>query len=300
VALNPKQLYVAEISSFQLDDIVTFRPDIAILLNISEDHLDRYNYQFENYIRSKFRIVMNQTPSDYFIYNLDDEVTGKYVNDFIQHTNPLPFSMKQETRQGAFIKDEQMLIKLKEEEVKMSINDFALKGKHNQYNTMAAGIAAAVIDIRKDKIREAVTSFEGLEHRLELVITIRGVEYINDSKATNINSTWYALESMTKPVILILGGVDKGNDYSLIEDLVREKVKAIVCLGIDNKNIHDAFDGIVAEIQDTLSAEEAAKAAYELAAKGDVVLLSPACASFDLFKNYEDRGNKFKRAVKDL
>ena len=300
VALDPKPLYVAEISSFQLDDIITFRPDVAILLNITEDHLDRYNYKFENYIKSKFRIVENQTSADYFIYNLDDEVTMKYINDYLHHTNILPFSMKQETRQGAYIKDEQMLIKVKEEEVKMSINDFALKGKHNQYNTMAAGLAGAVIDIRKDKIREAVTSFESLEHRMELVLTIKGVEYINDSKATNINSTWYALESMRKPVVLILGGVDKGNDYSLIEELVKEKVKAIVCLGLDNRNIHEAFEGKVAVMQDTTSAEEAVNAAYQLATKGDVVLLSPACASFDLFKNYEDRGHQFARAVKNL
>jgi UDP-N-acetylmuramoylalanine--D-glutamate ligase len=300
VALDPKPWYVAEISSFQLDDIVTFRADVAILLNITEDHLDRYNYKFENYIRSKFRIVENQTIDDYFIYNLDDEVTMKYINDYLHHTNPLPFSMKQETRQGAYIKDEQMLIKVKEEEVKMSIHDFALKGKHNQYNTMAAGIAAAVIDIRKEKIRDAVTSFESLEHRMELVLTIKGVEYINDSKATNINSTWYALESMTKPVVLILGGVDKGNDYSLIEELVEEKVKAIICLGLDNKNIHAAFEGKVSSIEDTTSAEDAVKAAYALATKGDVVLLSPACASFDLFKNYEDRGHQFSRAVKNL
>jgi UDP-N-acetylmuramoylalanine--D-glutamate ligase len=300
VALDPRELYVAEISSFQLDDIVTFRPDIAILLNITEDHLDRYDYKFENYIRSKFRIVINQGPGDYFIYNLDDEVTMKYVNEYIHHINSLPFSMKQEIRQGAYIKDEQMLIRIKEEEVKMSINDFALKGKHNQYNTMAAGIAAAVIDIRKDKIREAVTSFESLEHRMEFVLTVRGVEYINDSKATNINSTWYALESMTKPVVLILGGIDKGNDYSLIEDLVKEKVKAIICLGLDNSNIHKAFDSMGTLIEDTASAEEAVQAAYKHATKGDVVLLSPACASFDLFKNYEDRGNQFRRAVKNL
>ncbi|CAN5756575.1 UDP-N-acetylmuramoyl-L-alanine--D-glutamate ligase [soil metagenome] len=300
VALDPKPWYVAEISSFQLDDIITFRADVAVLLNITEDHLDRYDYKFENYIKSKFRIVENQQSTDYFIYNLDDEVTMKYINDYLHHTNPLPFSMKQETRQGAYIKDEQMLIKVKEEEVKMSINDFALKGKHNQYNTMAAGIAAAVVDIRKDKIREAVTSFESLEHRMELVLTIKGVEYINDSKATNINSTWYALESMTKPVVLILGGVDKGNDYSLIEEMVEEKVEAIICLGIDNTNIHDAFEGKVAAMQDTTSMEEAVNAAYKLATKGDVVLLSPACASFDLFKNYEDRGHQFARAVKNL
>lgn len=300
VALDPKPWYVAEISSFQLDDISAFRANVAVLLNITEDHLDRYDYKFENYIRSKFRVVENQTKDDYFIYNLDDEVTMKYVNEYLHHTNPLAFSMKQETRQGAYIKDEQMLLKVKEEEVKMSINDFALKGKHNQYNTMAAGIAAAVVDIRKEKIREAVTSFQSLEHRMELVLTIKGVEYINDSKATNINSTWFALESMTKPVVLILGGIDKGNDYSLIEDLVVEKVKAIVCLGTDNKNIHDAFEGKVPAIQDTASADEAVKVASKIATKGDVVLLSPACASFDLFKNYEDRGDQFRKAVKNL
>ena len=300
VALDPKPWYVAEISSFQLDDIVTFRADVAILLNITEDHLDRYNYKFENYIRSKFRIVENQTIDNYFIYNLDDEVTMKYINDYLHHTNPLPFSMKQETRQGAYIKDEQMLIKVKEEEVKMSIHDFALKGKHNQYNTMAAGIAAAVIDIRKEKIRDAVTSFESLEHRMELVLTIKGVEYINDSKATNINSTWYALESMNNPVILILGGIDKGNDYSLLKDLVKEKVKAIVCMGTENRKIHEAFGDIVSLMVNTENAQEAVQAAFHFANKGDVVLLSPACASFDLFKNYEDRGNQFKQAVKNL
>lgn len=300
VAMDPKPLYVVEISSFQLDDIISFQPDVAILLNITEDHLNRYDYKFENYVRSKFRIIENQTSSNYFIYNMDDDVITANLNRYLHQTNLLPFSMKQEPRQGAFIKDEQMLIRVKEEEVKMSIHDFALKGKHNQYNTMAAGIAAAVVDIRDEKIRMAVTSFESLNHRMELVLTIKGVEYINDSKATNINSTWYALESMTKPVILILGGVDKGNDYSLIEELVQEKVKAIICLGVDNKNIHTAFDGKVAAIEDTLSAEDAVKAAYSLAKKGDVVLLSPACASFDLFVNYEDRGDQFKKAVKNL
>jgi len=300
VAVDPKPYYVIEISSFQLDDIQTFKPDVSILLNITEDHLDRYEYKFENYINSKFRIAENQDEKDYFIYNADDEVITAYLSNHVYHTNLLPFSMKQEERHGAYIKDEQMLIKVKEEEVKMSINDFALKGKHNQYNTMAAGIAAAVVDIRKDKIREAVTSFESLEHRMEHVLTIRGVEYINDSKATNVNSTWYALETMVKPTVLILGGVDKGNDYSMIEELVEEKVKAIVCLGVNNENIHKAFKGKVSTMVDTLSAAEAVQAAYKLAVTGDVVLLSPACASFDLFKNFEDRGTQYKQAVKDL
>lgn len=300
VALDPRPLYILEISSFQLDDIVSFRPDIAILLNISEDHLDRYNYQFEKYIQSKFRVMMNQTEQDYFIYNADDETTSKFLPAYIKHTISLPFSMKNEERQGAYIKDEQMLIKVKEEEVRMSINDFATKGKHNQYNTMAAGIAAAVLDIRNDRIREAITSFESLEHRMEPVLTIKGVEFINDSKATNINSTWYALESMEKPVVLILGGVDKGNDYSLIEELVKEKVKAIVCLGMDNRNILKAFEGLVPVIEETRSAVDAVKVSFSLAEKGDIVLLSPACASFDLFKNFEDRGTQFKQAVKNL
>jgi UDP-N-acetylmuramoylalanine--D-glutamate ligase len=208
--------------------------------------------------------------------------------------------MKNNERQGAYIKDEEMLLKVKQEEVRMNINDFALKGKHNQYNTMAAGIASSLLDIRSSKIREAITSFEGLEHRMEYVATIRGVEYINDSKATNINSTWYALEEMSKPVVLILGGVDKGNDYSLIEELVEEKVKAIVCLGIDNSKIHAAFDQSGKELIDAKSMEEAVRAAYRLAEKGDVVMLSPACASFDLFLNYEDRGKQFKTAVIEL
>lgn len=300
VAVDPRPLYIAEISSFQLDDIQTFRPDIAILTNITEDHLDRYNYEFKNYIHAKFRIIENQRSSDYFIYCDDDEVTTANLIQFRNQTNLLPFTMKKEVRQGAYIKDEEMLIKVKEQEMRMSINDFALKGKHNQYNTMAAGIAATVLDIRKDKIREAIQTFESLEHRMETVGTIRGVEYINDSKATNINSTWYALESMTKPTVLILGGVDKGNDYTVIEELVTEKVKAIICLGLDNKKIHEAFEGKVPVITDAASAKEAVMQAYRLAEKGDVVLLSPACASFDLFKNYEDRGKQFKEAVREL
>src|SRR6476620_2869549 len=299
VAINPKQLYVAEISSFQLDDIKTFRPDIAILTNITEDHLDRYEYNFENYIRSKFRIIMNQTGDDHFIYNADDEVTMKYLNQFEIKSNQLPVTMRNEVPNGAFIKDGDMYVRTGSDFVAMSVFDFALKGKHNQYNTMAACVAAATMEIRKEKIREAVQTFQSLEHRMEYVSTVRGVEFINDSKATNVNSTWYALESMEKPTILILGGVDKGNDYSLIMDLVKEKVKAIICMGVDNRKIHAAFDGIV-KLIDTGSAEHAVQAAYQTAAPGDVVLLSPACASFDLFKNYEDLGNQFEEAVKNL
>ena len=300
VATDPKPLYVAEISSFQLDDIKTFRPDIAILTNITEDHLDRYDYDFKKYISSKFRIAMNQQSNDHFIYCADDEVTMKYLNQFDIQSNQLPVTMKRETPNGAFIKDGDMYVRTGEDFAKMSVFDFALKGKHNQYNTMAACIAAALMDIRKDKIRQAVKNFQSLEHRMEPVATIRGIEFINDSKATNVNSTWYALESMTKPTILILGGVDKGNDYSLISDLVKEKVKAIICMGKDNRKIHEAFGNIVSTLVNTETAVEAVHAAFHFADKGDVVLLSPACASFDLFKNYEDRGNQFKKAVKEL
>ena len=299
VAEDPKPFYIAEISSFQLDDIKEFRPDIAVLLNITEDHLDRYEYKFENYIRSKFRIAMNQTSNDYFIYNIDDEVITEFLKRNQIQSNQLPISMKKEVEKGAYIKNDEMKVQTDNEQMSMSVYDFALKGKHNQYNTMAACVAGATMDIRNDKIREAVQTVESLEHRMEPVATVRGVQFINDSKATNVNSTWYALESINKPTVLILGGIDKGNDYSFITELVKEKVKAIVCLGVDNKNIHDAFAKQV-KLVDTLSAEEAVYAAFHLATVGDVVLLSPACASFDLFKNYEDRGTQFKKAVRDL
>ncbi|MBI3137286.1 MAG: UDP-N-acetylmuramoyl-L-alanine--D-glutamate ligase [Sphingobacteriales bacterium] len=300
VALDPRPLYVVELSSFQLDDIKTFRPDVAILTNITEDHLDRYEYKFENYIRSKFRIAMNQQANDHFIYCADDEVTMKYLNQFNIKSNQLPISMKRELPNGAFIKDGDMYVRTGQDFTTMSVFDFALKGKHNQYNTMAACVAATTMDIRKDKIRDAVQNFQSLEHRMEHVATVRGVDFINDSKATNVNSTWYALESMTKPTVLILGGVDKGNDYSLIADLVKEKVKAIICLGTDNSKIYAAFENSIPTILTAGSALEAVQAAFHFAGKGDVVLLSPACASFDLFKNYEDRGTQFKQAVKEL
>lgn len=305
VAVHPKDLYVVEVSSFQLDDIKHFKPDVAILTNITEDHLDRYDYQFENYIRSKFRIVMNQQQDDFFIFCADDEITMKYLNKenffgFNIQSKQLPISMKRELPNGAFIKDGDMYVRTGQEFTRMSVFDFALKGKHNQYNTMAACVAATTLDIRKEKIREAVQTFQNFEHRMEHVATVRGVEFINDSKATNVNSVWYALESMTKPTILILGGVDKGNDYSLIEELVKEKVKAIICLGTDNKKIHEAFGKVAETIVDAGTANEAVHIAFHFATKGDVVLLSPACASFDLFKNYEDRGQQFKKAVKEL
>lgn len=300
VALFPHELYVVEISSFQLDDIDQFRPNVAILTNITEDHLDRYEYVFLNYIKSKFRITKNQRPQDYFIYCADDEVTCQQLKNFSIPSNQLPISMKREVSPGAFIKDGDMYVRTGNEVMTMSVFDFALKGKHNQYNTMAACVAAATLDIRKDKIRDAVQHFEQLEHRMEYVATVRGIEFINDSKATNINSTWYALESMTRPTVLVLGGVDKGNDYTLLADGIREKVKAIICLGKDTQKIHEAFQELVPVMIDTQSAEEAVHTAFRIATKGDTVLLSPACASFDLFKNYEDRGQQFKKAVKDL
>jgi UDP-N-acetylmuramoylalanine--D-glutamate ligase len=300
VATDPKEWYVVEISSFQLDDIKHFRPFVAVMTNITEDHLDRYDYNFENYIKSKFRIVINQTKSDFFIYCKDDATTMKYLDRHSIHSNLLPFTMQEELNEGAYIRDDEMIIKTGDESLSMSIYDFALRGKHNQFNTMAAGITGSAIGLRKETIRESITSFESLEHRMEFVATVAGIEFINDSKATNINSTWYALESMTKPTILILGGIDKGNDYSTILDLVREKVKAIVCMGLNNTKIHDAFSKEKVMILDVASAEEAVRAAFHHAEKGDTVLLSPACASFDLFKNYEDRGNQFKAAVKNL
>ena len=300
IAENPKPLYVAEISSFQLDDIKTFRPDVAVLTNITEDHLDRYDYKVQNYIDSKFRIVENQQAGDVFIYCLDDETTIKNISRYNIKSTLYPITMSKELPQGAYLANAKMHLKWKSEEMQMSIDDFKLKGKHNQYNSMAASLASTAVDIRKEKIREALQTFESLEHRMETVITIKGVEFINDSKATNVNSTWYALESMEKPTILILGGVDKGNDYSTMKEMVTEKVKAIVCMGIDTRKIHEAFGSIISLIVNTTSAEEAVQAAFHFASKGDVVLLSPACASFDLFKNYEDRGNQFKQAVKNL
>jgi UDP-N-acetylmuramoylalanine--D-glutamate ligase len=300
IAQAPKKVYVVEVSSFQLDDIAQFRPDIAILTNITEDHLDRYNYQMENYIAAKFKITRNLQAIDAFIYCADDPVTSQNINNYPINSTNYPISMNKETKTGAFIKNGKMTIIKGSEIMEMNVNDFTVKGKHNQYNTMAAALAASLIGIRKDKIREAITTFESISHRLEPVAFIRGVEYINDSKATNINSTWYALESMTKPTILILGGVDKGNDYGVLMELVKEKVKAIICLGKDNRKIHEAFGKTVELIVNTQNMEECVKAAYHFGTIGDAVLLSPACASFDLFKNFEDRGDQFKKAVKDL
>lgn len=302
IAEQPCKWYVMEVSSFQLDDIHQFRPDVAVLLNITPDHLDRYNYEFKNYVASKFRITENQNTTDYFVVNNDDKVITEYMSTHSIHAQIIQFTMSENNtgNEGGYISDEHLFILFDGENLDMSIHDLAIKGKHNQYNSMAAGISARIAGVRKEKIRESFIGFVGLEHRLEYVATVRGVEYINDSKATNVNSVWYALESMKKPVVLILGGQDKGNDYSEIADLVKDKVKAIVCMGVDNKPIHEAFDSMVANIADTASAQDAVNAAYSFAERGDIVLLSPACASFDLFKNYEDRGRQFKEAVKNL
>ncbi len=297
VAVDPKPLYVVEISSFQLDDIKQFRASIALLLNITEDHLDRYDHDMRKYSESKFRITENQQQDDYFIYCPDDPVTMENLSKYKTKAKLLPFTMKQHPQQGAYITGDTLTIKVSNEILEMSVYDFAIKGKHNQYNSMVAGLTAMVVGIRKSSIRDALSSFKGLPHRMENVATVRGVNFINDSKATNVNSTWYSLECMDRPVVLIMGGFDKGNDYEILKDLIREKVKAIVCLGIDNEKIHSELGCLVPFITDTLSAEEAVKTSFQLASKGDVVLLSPACASFDLFKNFEDRGTQFRDAV---
>ncbi len=300
VAIQPKQLYIVEVSSFQLDDIKYFKPDVAVITNVTEDHLDRYNYDVNNYIKSKFRIIENQTETDVFIYNIDDETTKNYLKNISIRSIKAPITMSKALPEGAYITNAQLHVKWKGEEMEMNVSDFTLKGKHNQYNSMAASMAGTAVGIRKEKIRESFQTFESLEHRMEPVATIRGVEFINDSKATNTNSTWFALEGMEKPVVLILGGVDKGNDYEFMKTIVAEKVRAIVCLGIDNVKIHEAFSSIVKNIKDTNNATDAVIEAFRFAEKGDVVLLSPACASFDLFTSYEDRGTQFKKAVKSL
>jgi UDP-N-acetylmuramoylalanine--D-glutamate ligase len=300
VATEKFDTYVLELSSFMLDDMYRFKADIAVLLNITPDHLDRYEYKFENYAASKFRITQNQTTNDYFIYCADDPETIKVMAERKFEAQLLPFSIQKKVEPGAYLNQDNIIINVHQQHFQMSISELALQGKHNIYNSMASGIVSKVLELRNPVMRESMSNFKNIEHRLESVGKISGISFINDSKATNVNSTWYALESMTSDVILILGGVDKGNDYSMLRDLVRQKVKAIVCLGKDNKRIHDAFENDVDVIVNTYSAQEAAQVSYHLAEKGDTVLLSPACASFDLFKNYEDRGNQFKHAVKEL
>ena len=302
VATEHFDYYVLEVSSFQLDDVYDFKPDIAIITNIPPDHLDRYEHRFENYIAAKFKIVRNLTPEDCFIFDSDDEITVGHLNDIVLRCKRLPFTQKEEVKEGAFLNGDRITIRYEEEETDIYLKELALGGKHNIYNSMAAALAAKATGIDNAVIRNSLATFQPVEHRLEPVLSIKDVLYINDSKATNIDAAWYALECQKKPVVWIVGGTDKGNDYSILNDLVREKVKAIVCLGVDNAKIHAAFEGIVGSdrIVDTLSAEEAVKASAAFAEAGDVVLLSPCCASFDLFKNYEDRGRKFKEAVRAL
>lgn len=303
VALRPTRWYVVEVSSFQLDDVNSFRPDIGVLLNITPDHLDRYAYEMKNYIAAKFRIAAYQRNEDLLIVNTDDEIIKAYLDKHQFKPKIARISMNENNikqEDGAFMKDEELHFRYQGEERNLSIHDLTIKGKHNLYNSMAAGISALAADIRKEKFRDCFSSFEGLEHRLEFVATIRGVDFINDSKGTNLNSVWFALESMKKPVVLILGGQDKGNNYDEIRDLVREKVHAIVCMGLHNEPIIESLANEVENIVETHSAADAVNAAYALANSGDVVLLSPGCASFDLFKNYEDRGTQFKAAVRAL
>lgn len=303
IALAPKEWYVLELSSFQLDDIVAFRPDIAMILNITPDHLNRYDYDFEKYVAAKFKIAQNQTKEDVLIINKEDKASLAYLeqNSINPRTIFITMSEVQNNMDnGGFLNDDEMHIKWEGDDMTTSIHDLALKGQHNQFNSMAAGISARAAGIRKEKIRDCFETFGGLAHRLEYVATVRGVEFINDSKGTNLNSVWFALESMKKPVVLILGGQDKGNNYNEIMDLVEEKVKAIVCLGVDNVNIIKAFGEVIPNIVETRSAVDAVNAAYALADSGDVVLLSPGCASFDLFADYQDRGNQFKEAVLKL
>lgn len=300
VAEGSYDYYVIELSSFQLDGMYDFRAEIAILLNITPDHLDRYGYNFQNYIDSKFRITQNQQKSDFFIYWADDPVIKAELAKKEYGGTMLPFSDTSRKNMTAFIEENELIIDYPRKTNLMTIHELALKGRHNTYNSMAAAIAGKVLNIRKDIIRESLTDFQGVEHRLEPVIKVSGISFINDSKATNVNSTWYALECMETDVIWIVGGVDKGNDYSELFPVVKQKVKAVVCLGRDNKKIIDAFKDKVPTIVETTSMEEAVRSSYYLAKKGETVLLSPCCASFDLFNNYEDRGRQFKAAVRNL
>ena len=302
VATEPKDLYVIEISSFQLDDIYEFKCDLAILLNITPDHLDRYNYEMKNYVASKFKIANKQTETDAFIYCIDDEETIKFLteNSSTILSKRYPFSIQQVLEEGAFINENKLFINILQTTFSMLTNEITIKGKHNQYNSLAAGLAARHEEIRDEVLREAFMTFKSIPHRLESVLNIQGVEYINDSKATNVNSAWYALESMEKDVIWIAGGVDKGNDYESLMPLVKKRVKALVCLGDDNLKLQSTFSGVIDVIISTNNMKDAVQSASQLADKGDAVLLSPCCASFDLFQNYEDRGDQFKECVRNL
>ena len=302
VATEKHDYYVLEISSFQLDDAYDFRPDIAIITNITPDHLDRYDHRIENYARAKFRITRNLRPEDCFIFDSDDAITIAQLGEIVVKAKMLPFSQEKEVPQGAFLQGDKIVMRYEQDETEIFLRDLSLSGKHNIYNSMAAALAAKATGITDEQIRRSLSSFAPIEHRLEPVLSIRDVLYINDSKATNVDAAWYALECQTKPVVWIVGGKDKGNDYSILNKVVRQRVKAIVCLGVDNTKIHAAFEDIVGadNIVDTASAEDAVRAAAGLARPGDVVLLSPCCASFDLFQSYEDRGRQFKEAVRHL
>jgi UDP-N-acetylmuramoylalanine--D-glutamate ligase len=300
VAENKYDAYVLELSSFQLDGIIEYRPDIAIITNISPDHLDRYEYKYQKYIDSKFRITMNQTESDYLIYDADDEASAEWLKNNTTKAKLIPFSLTKKFDEGASINNNKMEIKINQEEFTMETEYIALEGKHNMKNAMAASSVAKLMQIRNATIRESLSNFQGVEHRLEKVLKIQNVQYINDSKATNVNATFFALDSMNVPTVWIVGGVDKGNDYNELMSLVREKVKAIICLGIDNRKIIEAFGNVVDIMVEVNNMSDAVKTAQRLTEKGDAVLLSPACASFDLFENYEDRGKQFKQAVHNL
>ena len=300
VAESNFDYYVIEISSFQLDGMFDFRADIAVLMNITPDHLDRYDYKMQNYVDSKMRIAQNQRPEDWFVYCADDPIILEELTKRNIKANKVPFTIMQVLDHGGWVENNTMKLNVNNYTFDMTIYDLALQGKHNLNNSMAAGISGSILQLRKEGIRECLSDFQGVEHRLERFLRVHNIEFINDSKATNVNSVWYALESMNTPVVWIVGGVDKGNDYSMLFDLVKEKVKAIVCLGKDNSKIIGTFKGLVKEIVDTKSIEEAVRSAYFLSENGDTVLLSPACASFDLFKNYEERGRKFKEAVRNL
>ncbi len=302
VATEHFDYYVLEISSFQLDNCYDFHPDIAIITNITPDHLDRYGYEMENYVRAKFRITRNLRPEDCFIFDSDDEITINHLDKIIVEAKKLPFTQKDKVEQGAYLDNDKIVVKYEDEECDLYLKELALGGKHNIYNSMAAALAAKASGIDNAVIRNSLETFQPIEHRLEPVLSVGGVLYINDSKATNVDAAWYALECQTKPVVWIVGGTDKGNDYEVLKGLVKEKVKAIVCMGKDNHKFHEAFEDIVGKenIVDTLSAKEAVKASASFAKDGDVVLLSPCCASFDLFTCYEDRGEQFKKAVREL
>lgn len=301
VATEDYDYFVLEISSFQLDGMYEFKADIAILLNITPDHLDRYDYNLQHYVDSKFRITQNLTEDQYFIFCSDDEITIKELENIVLKARQLPFAYHKKEEDVAWVENyEMMKIEFDDVDFSMSVNELALRGRHNTYNSMAAGITGSVLKIRKDVIREALMDFQGIEHRLEPVIKVHGIEFINDSKATNVNSTWYALESMNDGIIWIAGGVDKGNDYSSLHELAHEKVKALICMGKENSKLKKSFEGIIETITEVDNMRDAVRKAYHLGKDGDTILLSPACASFDLFENFEDRGRQFKKAVRDL